>query len=38
VQQAAFDGEPLEDVNVEDLRWRLTQGALNVVTTLAAGG
>jgi regulator of sigma E protease len=30
VQQAAFDGEPLEDVrSFEDLRWRLTQGALN---------
>ena len=30
VQQAAFDGEPLEEVrSFEDLRWRLTQGALN---------
>ena len=30
VQQAAFDGEPLEVVrSFEDLRWRLTQGALN---------
>ncbi len=30
VRQAAFDGEPLEDVrSFEDLRWRLTQGALN---------
>ena len=30
VQQAAFDGEALEDVrSFEDLRWRLTQGALN---------
>ena len=29
VQQAAFDGEPLEAVrSFEDLRWRLTQGAL----------
>ncbi len=29
VQQAAFDGEPLEVVrSFEDLRWRLTQGAL----------
>ena len=30
VQQAAFDGEELETVrSFEDLRWRLTQGALN---------
>jgi regulator of sigma E protease len=30
VQQAAFDGEPLEAVrSFEDLRWRLTQAALN---------
>ena len=30
VQQAGFDGEPLEVVrSFEDLRWRLTQGALN---------
>ena len=30
VQQSAFDGEPLEAVrSFEDLRWRLTQGALN---------
>lgn len=30
VQQASFDGEPLEAVrSFEDLRWRLTQGALN---------
>ncbi|MES2510614.1 MAG: RIP metalloprotease RseP [Pseudomonadota bacterium] len=30
VQQSAFDGEQLEDVrSFEDLRWRLTQGALN---------
>ncbi len=30
VQQAAFEGEPLETVrSFEDLRWRLTQGALN---------
>ena len=30
VRQAAFEGEPLEDVrSFEDLRWRLTQGALN---------
>ena len=30
VQQAAFDDEPLEEVrSFEDLRWRLTQGALN---------
>ncbi|MDB5967119.1 MAG: site-2 protease, Metallo peptidase family, partial [Polaromonas sp.] len=30
VQQAAFDGEVLEPVrSFEDLRWRLTQGALN---------
>lgn len=29
VQQAGFDGEPLEQVrSFEDLRWRLTQGAL----------
>ena len=29
VQQASFDGEPLEAVrSFEDLRWRLTQGAL----------
>ncbi|MEC5212547.1 regulator of sigma E protease [Polaromonas sp. CG_9.5] len=30
VQQAAFDGEALETVrSFEDLRWRMTQGALN---------
>jgi regulator of sigma E protease len=30
VARAAFDGEPLESVrSFEDLRWRLTQGALN---------
>ncbi|MEO6322086.1 MAG: RIP metalloprotease RseP [Polaromonas sp.] len=30
VQQAAFDGEELETVrSFEDLRWRMTQGALN---------
>ena len=30
VHQAAFDDEPLQDVrSFEDLRWRLTQGALN---------
>lgn len=30
VQQAAFDGESLQDVrSFEDLRWLLTQGALN---------
>ena len=30
VQQAAFEGEQLESVrSFEDLRWRLTQGALN---------
>ena len=30
VQQASFDGEPLQVVrSFEDLRWRLTQGALN---------
>jgi regulator of sigma E protease len=30
VVSAAFDGEPLESVrSFEDLRWRLTQGALN---------
>ncbi len=30
VRQAAFDGDMLEDVrSFEDLRWRLTQGALN---------
>ncbi len=30
VRQAAFDGDALEDVrSFEDLRWRLTQGALN---------
>ena len=30
VQQASFEGEPLESVrSFEDLRWRLTQGALN---------
>jgi regulator of sigma E protease len=30
VEQAAFDGDPLEPVrSFEDLRWRLTQGALN---------
>ena len=30
VQRAAFDGEPLEVVrSFEDLRWRLTQGALS---------
>ncbi|MEO6018244.1 MAG: RIP metalloprotease RseP [Polaromonas sp.] len=30
VQQAGFEGEPLETVrSFEDLRWRLTQGALN---------
>ena len=30
VQQSAFDSEPLEEVrSFEDLRWRLTQGALN---------
>ncbi|MES2402659.1 MAG: RIP metalloprotease RseP [Pseudomonadota bacterium] len=30
VRQAAFEGEPLEDVrSFEDLRWRLTQAALN---------
>ncbi len=30
VQQAAFEGEAFEDVrSFEDLRWRLTQGALN---------
>ena len=30
VLQAAFEGEPLEPVrSFEDLRWRLTQGALN---------
>ena len=30
VLQSAFDGEPLESVrSFEDLRWRLTQGALN---------
>ncbi|MBC7609727.1 MAG: RIP metalloprotease RseP [Polaromonas sp.] len=30
VQRAAFDGDALEDIrSFEDLRWRLTQGALN---------
>ena len=42
VRQAAFDGEPLKDVqSFEDLRWRLTQGALNgrdVLLTVQEGG
>lgn len=45
VQQAAFDGEELQPVrSFEDLRWRLTQGALNgrdvrlAVTAPAAPG